>query len=82
MDVIILTLCIKALLSPSPGAFLRGVREGRGGRESTIPGEFQEVAPGGHDPGDRGRGGLNLCPETPLNAMMMTMKTPTSPRPA
>lgn len=48
------------------GALCRNLRAGRGSREQEVSGEFQEVAAGGDDPGDRGRGGLTHRPETPV----------------
>lgn len=49
-----------------PGALCRNLWAGRGGREQEVSGEFQEVAIGGDDPGDRGRSGLTHRPETPV----------------
>ncbi len=52
--------------SRMPGALCRNLRAGRGGREQEVSGEFQEVAAGRDDPGDRGRGGFTHRPETPV----------------
>lgn len=48
------------------GALCRNLRAGCGGREPEVSGEFQEVAAGGDDSGDRSRGGLTHRPETPV----------------
>lgn len=57
---------VNPFLSRLPGAVCRNLRAGRGGRGQEVSGEFQEVAAGRDDPGDRGRGGLAHRPETPV----------------
>lgn len=51
---------------PLPGALCRTLRTRRSSRGQEVSGEFQEVAAGGHDPGDRGCSGVTHRPEAPV----------------